>query len=316
MKFLTATGEILTLGGESTEGIGPDLAGLFVGSEGLFGIALEITLRLIPKVPHFYTVMAGYHSLEQAGDAVSNIVASNILPGALEIMDRLAMDAADAAVQAGYPAEARAILIVELEGPISQVEEEKSVLTRVLENSGAFTVQVAKNSEERLKIWKGRKCAFSAVGRLSPDFIVQDGVVPRRKLGEALREIEKIAQQHGTRVANVFHAGDGNLHPLIMFRGSEIGALERAEATAAEILRLCIRLGGSITGEHGVGVEKREFLSEMFSEADIHLMKIVRRAFDPQELANPGKMFPAGQAPALTHTGLHPLEKEGKALRH
>jgi glycolate oxidase len=311
MKFLTASGEVLELGSASTESAGPDVTGLFVGSEGLFGIALEITLKLIPKVAMYHTVMAGYHTLEEAGDAVSAIVASNILPGALEIMDRLAMDAADAAVGAGYPAAARAMLIVELEGPPEQVAAERETLDRVIAASGAFTVQVARNNDERLKIWKGRKCAFSAVGRLSPDFIVQDGVVPRRRLGEALKAIESIAQRHGVRIANVFHAGDGNLHPLIMFEGHQRGALAKAEEAAAEILRLCIDMGGSITGEHGVGMEKREFLPEMFSAEDIDLMHRVRHAFDPAEISNPGKMFPSGTAPALQQHGLHPLEKAG-----
>ena len=315
MKFLLATGEIVTIGGGSLESDGADFTGLMVGSEGLFGIALEITLRLIPKVECYHTVMAGYRSLEAAGDAVSAVVASGILPGALEIMDRLAMDAAEAAVGAGYPPEAQAMLIVELEGPGEQVGAEKLHLARLIEASGAATIQVAKNDDERLKIWKGRKCAFSAVGRLSPDFIVQDGVVPRRRLGEALKAIEVISQRHGVRTANVFHAGDGNLHPLIMFDGRETGALERAEEAAAEMLRMCIAMGGSITGEHGVGMEKRAFLPEMFSPDDMALMHRVRHAFDPFELANPGKMFPAGSPPALTHVGLHPLEKAGVAFR-
>ena len=315
MKFLLGTGEIITVGSRSLESAGADYTGLMVGSEGLFGIALEITLRLIPKVECYHTVMAGYRSLEAAGDAVSAVVASGILPGALEIMDRLAMNAAEAAVGAGYPPEAQAMLIVELEGPREQVDVERVKLAQLIEQSGAATVHVAQNDAERLKIWKGRKCAFSAVGRLSPDFIVQDGVVPRRRLGEALRQIEAISQRHGVRTANVFHAGDGNLHPLIMFDGREAGALERAEEAAAEMLRMCIAMGGSITGEHGVGMEKRAFLTEMFGPDDVALMHRVRHVFDPHELANPGKMFPAGSPPALTHVGLHPLEKAGVAFR-
>lgn len=315
MKFLLATGEVVELGGESLESSGPDLTGLFVGCEGLFGIALEITLRLLPKVECYHTVMAGYHTLEAAGDAVSAVVASGILPGALEIMDRLAMDAADAAVGAGYPAEAQAMLIVELEGPREQVAVEKERLAEIIEQSGPFTIQVARNDDERLKIWKGRKSAFSAVGRLSPDFIVQDGVVPRKRLGEALRKIREISQRHQVRTANVFHAGDGNLHPLIMYDGRDPQALDRAEAAAADMLRLCVEMGGSITGEHGVGMEKREFLPDMFNPEDIALMHRVRRTFDPKEIANRGKMFPGGTAPALQQHGLHPLEAAGVISR-
>jgi glycolate oxidase len=315
MKVVLATGEVVTLGSESLESVGPDYTGLMVGTEGLFGVVLEITLRLIPKVATYHTVLVGYPTLSAAGDAVSAVVASGILPGALEIMDRLAMDAAEAAVGAGYPPDAQAMLIVELEGPAAQVEAEKTQLAALLERSGAASVHVARNEDERLKIWKGRKCAFSAVGRLCPDFIVQDGVVPRRKLGAALHEIDAISHRHGVRIANVFHAGDGNLHPLIMFDGREAGSYERAEEAAAEILRLCIAMGGSITGEHGVGLEKRAFLSEMFAPTDIALMHRIRHAFDPHELANPGKMFPSAQAPTLTHVGLHPLELAGVAFR-
>lgn len=316
VKAVLANGEVVQFGGESTESAGPDTAGLFCGSEGLFGVALEITLRLMPRVEKYHTVMASYPSTEAAGDAVGAVVASGILPGAMEIMDRLAMDAAEAAVHAGYPPEAAAMLIVELEGPAEQVEVEKVRLAEIIERSGAQTAHVAKNEDERLKIWKGRKSAFSAVGRLSPDFIVQDGVVPRRRLGEALREIAAIASRHeGVRVANVFHAGDGNLHPLIMYDGSQAGALERAEACAGEILRLCCAMGGSITGEHGVGLEKKEFLPDMFSAEDIAAMKRVRAVFDPQGIGNPGKMFPDGTPPALVQHGLHPLEKAGIACR-
>ena len=207
------------------------------------------------------------------------------------------------------------MLIVELEGPRDQVAIEREKLAGIITASGAQTVHVARNDDERLKIWKGRKCAFSAVGRLSPDFIVQDGVVPRRRLGEALRGIAEIAARHGLRIANVFHAGDGNLHPLIMYDGREAGAHDRAEEAAAEILRLCTGMGGSITGEHGVGMEKKAFLPDMFAPADIAMMHRLRHAFDPQEIANPGKMFPDAEAPSLRQQGLHPLEKAGIACR-
>ncbi len=309
--IVTPTGEILECGGESVESLGPDCLGLFCGSEGLFGIALELTLRLIPKAEVFHTLLAGYDSTDKAGEAVSAIIAAGILPGAIEIMDRLAIDAAEAATHCGYPPNAATVLIVELEGPIEQVESEKQRLAAIIEQSGPLESRVARDADDRALIWKGRKSAFSAVGRLSPDFIVQDGVVPRSRLGEALRRIAVLAQDHGLRCANVFHAGDGNLHPLILFDGSVPGEHERGEALAGRILEMCIEMGGSITGEHGVGLEKRAFLTPMFGEPDVAFMREVRRAFDPAELANPGKMFPSGEAPALQSHGLHPLEKAG-----
>jgi glycolate oxidase len=309
--IVTPTGEILECGGESVESLGPDCLGLFCGSEGLFGIALELTLRLIPKAEVFHTLLAGYDSTDKAGEAVSAIIAAGILPGAIEIMDRLAIDAAEAATHCGYPPNAATVLIVELEGPIEQVESEKQRLAAIIEQSGPLESRVARDADDRALIWKGRKSAFSAVGRLSPDFIVQDGVVPRSRLGEALRRIAALAQEHGLRCANVFHAGDGNLHPLILFDASVPGEHERGEALAGRILEMCIEMGGSITGEHGVGLEKRAFLTPMFGEPDVAFMREVRRAFDPAELANPGKMFPSGEAPALHSNGLHPLEKAG-----
>ncbi len=315
IKAVLPDGEVVQMGGESLEGVGPDLIGLFVGSEGLFGIALEITLRLLPKPELYRTVLAAYDSLGRAGKAVSMVVASGLLPGAIEIMDRLAIEAAEAAVNAGYPREAAALLIVELEGETTQVEAEFAKLMELIHESGAYEVRVAQDEAERMRIWKGRKSAFSAVGRLSPDYIVNDGVVPRSKLGEALSEIERLGAAYNLRVANVFHAGDGNLHPLILFNGREAGALERAEALAGEILKMCIQLGGSITGEHGVGMEKRDYLPEMFNETDIEVMKNIRRLIDPQEISNRGKMFPGGEAPALSFKGPHPLEQAGKISR-
>ena len=309
--IVTPTGEILECGGESVESLGPDCLGLLCGSEGLFGIALELTLRLIPKAEVFHTLLAGYDSTDKAGEAVSAIIAAGILPGAIEIMDRLAIDAAEAATHCGYPPNAATVLIVELEGPIEQVESEKQRLAAIIAQSGPLESRVARDADDRALIWKGRKSAFSAVGRLSPDFIVQDGVVPRSRLGEALRRIAALAQEHGLRCANVFHAGDGNLHPLILFDASVPGEHERGEALAGRILEMCIEMGGSITGEHGVGLEKRAFLTPMFGEPDVAFMREVRRAFDPAELANPGKMFPSGEAPALQTHGLHPLEKAG-----
>ncbi len=317
LKVVLADGEVVEFGGESAEGVGvgPDLVGLFVGSEGLFGVALEITVRLMPVVERYRTVLAAYDSLERAGDAVALVVASGLLPGAIEIMDRLAIKAAETAVHAGYPANAAALLIVELEGEAIQVEQELQQLLPVIEASGAYEVRVAQNAEERAKIWKGRKGAFSSVGRLSPDYVVQDGVVPRSRLGQALAEIDRLSRQYGLDVANVFHAGDGNLHPLILYDGKQPGALAHAEALAGEILRLCIQLGGSITGEHGVGMEKRSYMPELFDAVSLETMRAIRRQLDPQEIANPGKMFPGGQAPALALHGMHPLEKAGVISR-
>lgn len=315
IKAVLGTGEVVEWGGGSRERLGPDWCGLFTGNEGLFGIALEITLQLLPKAECFHTVLAGYRTLEQAGDAVSAVIASGLLPGAIEIMDALALEAAKAAVHAEYPLGCEAVLIVELEGPREVVAIEREKLDATLAASAPVEMRPARDAEERLAIWKGRKSAFSAVGRLSPDFIVQDGVVPRRRLGEALRRIAEMSQETGLRVANVFHAGDGNLHPLILFDGREEGALHRAEDLAGRILRMCVEMGGSITGEHGIGVEKREFLPNMFTPDEIDCMQRLRAAFDPLGIANPGKMFPGKEAPALSHVGLHPLEKAGVISR-
>jgi len=311
IKVVLPDGEVVQMGGESLEGVGPDLCGFFVGSEGLFGVALKVILRLMPRPEMYRTLLAAYSSLEAAGNAVSQVVASGLLPGAIEIMDNLAIQAAEAAVHAGYPREAAALLIVELEGERVQVEAEFAHLIQVIEASGPYDLRVAADDADRARIWKGRKSAFSAVGRLSPDYIVQDGVVPRSKLGEALATIERLSARYGIRVANVFHAGDGNLHPLILYNGQTPGEYERAEELAAEIIKLCIDLGGSITGEHGVGMEKRRYMAQLFSEVDLQVMAELRRALDPAEIANRGKMLPDGEAPALAQRGPHPLERAG-----
>jgi glycolate oxidase len=292
IKAVLPTGEVVEWGGPSREIIGPDWCGLYCGSEGLFGIALEITLQLLPKAECFHTVLAGYRTLEEAGDAVSAVVASGLLPGAIEIMDALALEAAVAAVHAEYPPGCEAVLIAELEGTREVVAADRVRLDAIIAGSAPVEARPARDAEERLAIWKGRKSAFSAVGRLSPDFIVQDGVVPRRQLGQALRRIGEMASETGLRVANVFHAGDGNLHPLILFDGRKPGALERSEALAGRILKLCIEMGGSITGEHGVGVEKLDYLPQMYSADEIDCMTRLRAAFDPLCIANPGKKFP------------------------
>ena len=315
IKAVLATGEVVEWGGASRENAGPDWCGLFTGNEGLFGVALEITLQLLPKAECFHTVLAGYKTLEQAGDAVASVIAAGLLPGAMEIMDALALQAAVAAVHAEYPVGAEAVLIVELEGPREVVAEDRKRLDKIIAASNPIEFRPARDADERMAIWKGRKSAFSAVGRLSPDFIVQDGVVPRRRLGEALRRIGEMSREASIRVANVFHAGDGNLHPLILFNGQVAGDLERAEALAGRILKMCVEMGGSLTGEHGLGVEKRDYLPDMFSSEEIECMKRLRASFDPLGIANPGKMFPGPEAPALKHHGLHPLEKAGVISR-
>jgi glycolate oxidase len=291
IRAVLPDGELVELGGASREPVGPDLTGMFCGSEGLFGIALEVTLRLVPIAEATHTALASYDSLELAGEAVARVVAAGMLPVAMEIMDALAIEAAEASVRPGYPP-AAALLIVELEGERDVVAADAARLRALLDASGASAVRTTEDPDERALIWKGRKSAFSAVGWLAPDYIVQDGVVPRTRLGEALAEIGRMSAAAGIRVANVFHAGDGNLHPLILFDGREAGALERAERLAGEILRMCVLLGGSITGEHGVGVEKRDYMELMFAPEDLALMHRVRAAVDPAALANRGKMLP------------------------
>jgi glycolate oxidase len=306
LRVVLPDGEVVDLGGESLEGAGPDLVGLFVGSEGLFGIALEITLRLLPVPETYRTVLATYPTLAAAGDAVSAVIASGLLPGAIEIMDRLAIRAAAVGANAGYPPDAAALLIVELEGEVEAVEAEFAHLNRVIGSTAAEEIRTAENADQRARIWKGRKAAFSAVGRLAPDYIVQDGVVPRGRLGEALAAIERLGERHGIAVANVFHAGDGNLHPLILFDGRREGALEGAEALAGEIIALCIELGGSITGEHGIGLEKREYMPLMFGPAEMATMERLSSEVDPRGIANRGKMLPPGAATASGSRGPQP----------
>ncbi len=292
IKAVLPDGEVIQIGGESLESVGPDLVGMYVGSEGLFGVALEATLRLMPKPEVFRTVLAAYDSLEAAGKAVSMVIAAGLLPGAIEIMDNLAIQAAETAVQAGYPMDAEGLLIVELDGERSVVESEFGSLMEIMEESGAKEIRIAQDDAQRAKIWKGRKSAFSAVGRLSQDYLVQDGVVPRSQLSKALREIGSLAAEYEIRVANVFHAGDGNLHPLILFDSRDADKLEKAEILAGKILRMCIDFGGSITGEHGIGVEKLKYVPNMFSKVDIELMQSIREKIDPQGLSNKGKMLP------------------------
>lgn len=293
---------------------GYDLLGAFVGSEGTLGIATKITVRLSRAPEAVTTVLAAFESIEQGGRAVSAIIGAGIVPAAIEMMDALAIEAAEAAVACSYPDGAGAVLIVELDGPREAVEREFEQLREIC--SGAFELRVAAGAEERAAIWKGRKSAFAAVGRISPAYIVQDGVVPRTALPGVLAAIDRLSREHGIRVANVFHAGDGNLHPLVLFDDAEPGAGERAEAVSGAILDLCVEHGGSITGEHGVGVDKSRYMPKMFSDQDLDTMQLVRCAFDPRGLSNPGKVFPTprlcGEAPGV-RKGVHPLVESGRA---
>ncbi|MGP3957287.1 FAD-linked oxidase C-terminal domain-containing protein [Nonomuraea sp. 3N208] len=310
-EIVTPDGDLVTLDRMDP---GYDLLGAFIGSEGTLGIATKITVRLSRAPQAVTTVLAAFESIEQGGQAVSAIIGAGIVPAAIEMMDALAIEAAEAAVACRYPEGAGAVLIVELDGPEAEVERQFAQLTEIC--SGAFELRVAADPAERAAIWKGRKSAFAAVGRISPAYIVQDGVVPRTSLPSVLAAIDRLSAEHGIRVANVFHAGDGNLHPLVLFDDAEPGAGERAEVVSGAILDLCIEHGGSITGEHGVGVDKSRYMPRMFSEADLDTMQLVRCAFDPRGLSNPGKVFPTprlcGEAPGL-RKGVHPLVESGKA---
>jgi glycolate oxidase len=310
-EIVTPDGDLVTLDRMDP---GYDLLGAFIGSEGTLGIATKITVRLCRAPEAVTTVLAAFESIEQGGQAVSAIIGAGIVPAAIEMMDALAIEAAEAAVACSYPAGAGAVLIVELDGPAAEVERQFVQLREICAN--AFELRVAADPAERAAIWKGRKSAFAAVGRISPAYIVQDGVVPRTSLPAVLAAIDRLSAEHGIRVANVFHAGDGNLHPLVLFDDAEPGAGERAEVVSGAILDLCIEHGGSITGEHGVGVDKSRYMPRMFSEADLDTMQLVRCAFDPRGLSNPGKVFPTprlcGEAPGV-RKGVHPLVESGKA---
>ena len=300
----------------SADAPGPDLLGVFVGSEGTLGIATEITLRLLRRPEAVRTVLAAFDSIDAAGATVSGIVSAGILASAMEIMDRLTIEAAEAAVHPGYPA-AGALLLVELDGPAPQVEEDLAAVEAICRGCGAWEIRTAADDHERALLWKGRKSAFAAMGRVSSDYYVQDGVVPRTKLPEVLRRIAELEGEFGLRVGNVFHAGDGNLHPLVLYDARVDGEPERARALAEAILEACIDAGGSLTGEHGIGVDKACSMPLLFGADDLEAMQRVRRAFDPAGLCNPGKVFPTprlcGEVPGPYRA--HPLEKAGLAER-
>jgi len=315
-EFVTPQGEVLQLGGLAPDAPGYDLLGAVVGSEGTLGIATAVTVRLVRLPEDVRTLLAGFHSTDDAGAATSAIIGAGIVPAAIEMMDALAIEAAEAATHCDYPGGAGAVLIVEVDGPRVEVEHELAEAERLCREHGAFEMRVATEPADRALIWKGRKSAFAAVGRISPDYIVQDGVIPRTALPEVLRAIADLSQSSGVRVANVFHAGDGNLHPLVLFDDAVEGAGEAAEKVSGAILDLCIDHGGSITGEHGVGIDKAAYMPRMFSDADLDTMQLVRCAFDPDGVANPGKVFPTprlcGEVPGK-RTGAHPLVEAGLA---
>jgi glycolate oxidase len=296
---------------------GPDLLGAFVGSEGTLGIATRVTLRLLRAPSAVRTLLAGFAHTDAAGAAVSGTIAVGIVPAAIEMMDAITIDAAEKAVGANYPPGCGAVLIVELDGPPEQVDEDLTAVERLCEEHGAVEVRVAADPADRAAVWRGRKAAFAAMGRVSPNYYVQDGVVPRTRLPQVLRRIDELSLEHGLRVGNVFHAGDGNLHPLVLYDGRVEGEAERAEALANRILEACVDAGGSITGEHGVGADKACAMPLMFGETDLAVMQRLRGAFDPHGLANPGKVFPTprlcGEVPGPYRA--HPLELAGVAER-
>jgi glycolate oxidase len=309
-----ADGELVTLARDDE---GPDLLGVFVGSEGTLGIVVRITVRVLRSPEAVRTLLAGFATTDAAGDAVSHTIAAGILPSAIEMMDALTIEAVEAAVAPGYPIGAGAVLIIELDGPAAQVAEDSVAVEQICNECGAFGLRAADTPEDRARVWRGRKSSFAAMGRISSSYYVQDGVVPRTRLPEVLRRTAELATEYGLRVASVFHAGDGNLHPLVLYDEAVEGEPERAEQLATAILDVCIEAGGSLTGEHGVGVDKACSMPKLFSERDLEAMRRLRAGFDPDGLANPGKIFPTprlcGEVPGPHRT--HPLERAGLAER-
>ena len=292
VDILTVEGQALTLGSDALDSPGFDLLALFNGSEGMLGIITEVTVKLLPRPQVAKVLLAAFDDIEKAGRAVANIIAAGIIPGGLEMMDNLAIRAAEDFIHAGYPVDAEAILLCELDGVEADVHDDCERVRQVLERAGATEVRQARDEAERVRFWAGRKNAFPAVGRLSPDYYCMDGTIPRRALPHVLHAIADISRQHGLRVANVFHAGDGNMHPLILFDANQPGELQRAEACGGAILELCVAVGGSITGEHGVGREKINQMCAQFNAAEITLFHAIKAAFDPHGLLNPGKNIP------------------------
>ncbi len=292
LRVQTIAGDELVLGGKGLEQPGLDLLAVMIGSEGMLGVITEVTVKLLPLPPVKRVLLAAFGDLQAAGDAVSAIIAAGIVPAGLEMMDNPAIRAAEDFAAAGYPRDATAVLLCELDGPKAQVETDTERVRQLLETGGA-AVRVARDEAERERLWKGRKSAFPAMGRLAPDYYCMDGTIPRSALAQVLGDIAELSAEHGLRVANVFHAGDGNLHPLILFDANEPGEADRARALGDAILRLCVRAGGTVTGEHGVGVEKLDAMCEQFSAAELDQFHRLKAAFDPRGLMNPGKAVPS-----------------------
>jgi glycolate oxidase len=292
LELVTMEGEIIRLGGNHLDSGGYDLMGVVTGSEGLLGVITEVTVRILTKPPSLRALLVGFGSSEEAGACVSAIIAAGIVPGGMEMMDRAAIHAVEDFVHAGYPLDVEALLIVELDGPEAEVDHLVDRVRDIASENGAVSVRASESEEQRLLFWAGRKAAFPAVGRISPDYYCMDGTIPRHRLPDILSRISEASQRYGLGVANVFHAGDGNLHPLILYDANRPGELEKAEEFGAEILTLCVEMGGVLTGEHGVGVEKRDLMGTMFSEIDLKQQQRLKCAFDPALLLNPGKVFP------------------------
>jgi glycolate oxidase len=286
------TGEIVEFGGDALDCAGYDLLALINGSEGLLAVITEVTVHLTPKPREARCILAAFDDLAKAGEAVAAIIAAGIIPGGMEMMDKDAIQCAENYVGAGYPLNAEGLLIVELDGPEVEVDYLVARVEEIARGRGATTVRVSRDEQERVLFWAGRKAAFPAVGQITPDYMCLDGSVPRGRLVEVLGEIRQMSRKHRLRVVNVFHAGDGNLHPLILFDANDADELRRAEEFGADILRLCVRVGGVLTGEHGVGIEKRDLMNVQFTEIDLDQQMRVKCAFDPDHLLNPGKVFP------------------------
>jgi len=315
-SLVLGDGSVVDIGGPVLDAPGYDLLGVLVGSEGMLGIVTEVVLRILRKPHATRTFFATFPSTDEAGHAVSAIIASGIVPAAIEMMDRLAIVAAVAATGLDWP-EVGAALLMDVDGPEAEVEHTAENAIELARKAGALEIRRPRDEAERILMWKGRKSAFAAVGRISPNYFVQDGVIPRSEIAPVLREIDAMSRKVGLRVANVFHAGDGNLHPLVLYDARIPGQEEAAEKLGGDILRLCLRYGGSITGEHGVGADKAPYMGEMFSEADLETMSLVRCAFDPEARFNPGKVFPTprlcGDKPGPYRA--HPAERSGEAWR-
>ena len=310
LEAVLPNGELVQLGGGLADTPGPDVLGLIIGSEGTLAVVTSVTVRILRKPEAVQTLLAAFDTIDAGGAAVSDIIGAGIIPAAIEMMDALAIEAAEAAVQPGFPA-ADTVLIVELDGPAAEVHVLFDTVEQICRRNGATTIEIARTEQQRARIWKGRKAAFAAMGRVSPNYYVQDGVVPRTRLPEVLNRIRQLEARSGLRIGNVFHAGDGNLHPLICYDEKVPGEAEKAEAVAAEILTYCIDAGGSLTGEHGIGADKACHMPRMFSSDDLAIMQRVRDAFDPNGLCNPGKIFPTprlcGEVPGPYRA--HPVEQ-------